>query len=84
MNYVGIDVYTISLKYIIRRLRGLKSTLNVIDGGLYHYNPVCSQIWLKTTKTCEQVENWFYNCKDEEFHNFIGTFEVSADIREVL
>ena len=74
MNYIGIDCETKGKALIIRRLRALKSTLSVCDGGEYREDRGCSQIHLETTKTESEVEDWLYSSKAN--FAYIGVFDM--------
>ena len=56
-----IDVETRSQSSIMRRLKKLKTTMRVEDGGMYHQNLSYAQIHVFTSKTEEQLGNWLYN-----------------------
>jgi len=45
-NSFIIDTYTSDKKNLIRRLKALKSTFSCEDGGVYHQDKNCSQVWL--------------------------------------
>lgn len=57
-----IDCTTKGKKQIIRRLRALKSTISADDGGEYWQERTLSQVWLETTKTADEVEDWLERC----------------------
>ena len=71
---LGIDVQTKSLKALIAKLRGLKTTVWCVDGGRYFYGEVqpYSQVHLDTFMTESQLDNWLYtSAKGIEY---VGTF----------
>jgi hypothetical protein len=72
-NLFGIDVETKHKATVIRRLRALKSTIQVEDGGVYHEDKNYSQIHLKTTFDLDVLENWLWATKGIET---IGTFNM--------
>ena len=58
-----IDAYTGSAKALIRRLKPLKTTVEVSAGGMYHMDTQYSQVHLTTTKTEAEVDKWLYDMK---------------------
>ena len=68
---LGIDVLTKGKKETIRRLRRLKTTIEVSDGGVYWEDRNYSQIHIDTTWTEEQLNDWLYRMKGIEY---VGTF----------
>jgi hypothetical protein len=68
---LGIDVPTKGKKETIRRLRRLKTTIEVSDGGVYWEDRYYSQIHIDTTWTEEQLDDWLYRTKGIEY---VGTF----------
>ena len=79
-TFVGIDVTTRDAKALIRRLKGLKTSIAVCDGGMYHADLSYSQVWLHTTWSEEQTEAWLYNCRLD----YQGTFELNELQKESL
>ena len=60
-----IDVETHDVNKLMGRLKRLKSTINVENGGMYRMGMEYSQVWLETTKSLEEVEEWLWrysNC----------------------
>lgn len=74
VNKFGIDVETKDKKNLIRRLKVLKSTVSVTDGGCYHADVNYSQVWIETTKTEDELEGWLYKTKGVEY---LGLFRIS-------
>ena len=74
MNSLGIDVGTFCVEKIIRRLKNLKSTEDVRNGGRYHADESYSQILIRTTKTEEELDEWLYETKFGDCE-IIGTFK---------
>lgn len=72
MNNLGIDVKTKDKAHLIRRLRALKTTDTVEDGGMYHEDRSYSQVWLTTEWSEKELDDWLYRTKGI---NYIGTFE---------
>ena len=59
MNYI-IDCQTKGKGALIRRLKRLKSTVTVSDGGVYHEDTTLSQIHLESTSTESDIDNWLW------------------------
>jgi len=60
-----IDVKTHDVNKLMGRLKRLKSTSNVENGGMYHMGREYSQVWLETSKSLEEVDKWLWrysNC----------------------
>jgi hypothetical protein len=72
MNHLGIDAPTKGVKSLIRRLKQLKTTDYVIDGGAYREEMSISQVLIDTTWAEKELEDWLYKSKGVDF---IGTFE---------
>lgn len=75
MNKLGIDAPTKVVKNLIRRLRQLKTTDFVTDGGCYREDMSISQVLIDTTWTEKELEDWLYRSKGVDY---IGTFERCA------
>lgn len=71
----GIDVPTKGKGKTISRLRKLKTTRDVCDGGEYHQDRNYSQIHIDTTWTEDQLDDWLYHVKDVDY---VGTFDRGA------
>lgn len=74
VNKFGIDVETKDKKNLIRRLKRLKSTMSVTDGGCYHEDLNYSQVWIETTKESYELDNWLYDTKGVDY---VGTWDFS-------
>jgi hypothetical protein len=74
VNNFGIDVETKDKAKLIRRLRALKTTETAEDGGEYHENRQYSQVWITTSWTPEQLDDWLYRTKGVEY---VGIFDRS-------
>lgn len=72
LHRLGIDVETRFKATLISRLRALKSTKQVGDGGEYHWDRNFSQVWLETEMTEDQLDDWLYATKGV---NYVGTFK---------
>jgi preprotein translocase subunit SecB len=79
-TFIGIDVTTKDAKALLRRLKSLKTTLAVCDGGMYHADRNYSQVWLHTTWSEDKTEEWVYNCRLD----YQGVFELNELQREAL
>jgi hydrogenase maturation factor HypE len=71
INTFGIDVETKAKNNLIRRLKALKATKEVTDGGIYHQAPECSQVHIATEWDEEKLENWLWATKGVDY---IGVF----------
>lgn len=71
INKFIIDVETFDIKRIIRRLKRLKSTIEVTNGGQYVLEPDSSQIWIDTLLTEDQLDHWLWKTGME----YIGVIE---------
>lgn len=71
MNCFIIDCRTRGKSEGIARLKKLKSTIEAYDGGVYRMDGQYSQIWIDTTWTESQLENWLWQAKFRHFH-YIG------------
>lgn len=65
INSLGIDVKTKDAKRLVGRLKRLKSTLSVCDGGEYFFPNATgySQVHIETSMTEEQLDNWLWRVK---------------------
>ena len=68
---LGIDVETKHKRKLITRLRSLKTTVMVEDGGEYREDRHISQVHIDTTWNESQLDDWLYRTKGIEY---IGTF----------
>lgn len=62
-NSFIIDVDTVDRNNLIRRLKALKTTFSCEDGGVYHEDKFCAQVWLETSWNEDRLEEWLYNAK---------------------
>lgn len=60
VHHLLIDVETCSKKRLMRELRGLRSTIDVQDGGVYHQDPGYSQVLVQSTRTAGEIEQMLY------------------------
>lgn len=74
IHSLGIDVLTASKDKVITRLKALKSTVSVSDGGEYHEDPCYSQVHIETTMSEGKMDDWLYG--DFVHHkDYVGVFE---------
>lgn len=74
VNYIGIDVENKHKAVMIHALGRLKSTIRVMDGGIYRQDESLGVIRLETTKTEEQVDEWA--CRVKAGAGYLGTFNL--------
>lgn len=67
-----IDIATSDVSKMIKRLKGLVSTLAASNGGEYREDNGFSQIRLESTRTEKEVDDWLYSTKGM---NYIGVVE---------
>lgn len=67
-----IDVETKDVNKLMRKLKRLKSTSVVENGGKYWQDTNYTQVWLESTKTVDEVEDWLYKFSNCEY---IGVVE---------
>jgi hypothetical protein len=72
-NMLGIDVESPNAKAIIRLLKRLKTTVDVVHGGAYRQDAFYSQIHLTTSWTEKQLDDWLYRSKGTR--GYIGCYE---------
>ena len=75
VNHFGIDVLTKHSAYLRNRLKVLKSTESVVEGGAYWEDRHYSQVHLDTTWTEDELDAWLYNTKGVEA---VGIFSREA------
>ena len=77
MPKIGIDVATRDARRLVARLKRLKSTHAAGIIGAYHTDPTDSQIWVDTSRSVEDLEDWLWRVK----HNceYVGVFEIAED-----
>ena len=63
MNIFGIDTPTKAAKYLIGRLKQLKTTLDVKHGGAYHSALEYSQVIICTSWSAHELDEWLYRTK---------------------
>lgn len=71
MNKLGIDAPTKGVKALIRRLKRLKTTECVVDGGAYREDMSDGQVLIDTSWTEKELEDWLYRTKGIDY---IGVF----------
>jgi len=76
MNKLGIDAPTKGVKALIRRLKQLKATECVVDGGAYSEDMNISQVLIDTAWTEKELEDWLYRTKGV---SYIGVFVRRAE-----
>jgi hypothetical protein len=57
-NVFIIDVGTIGAKDVYRRLSNLKTTVGIVDCGMYIHHNEYTMIQLRTVLTLSQLEKW--------------------------
>jgi len=57
---LGIDVATRDRNKLQQWLGRLKSTMEIENGGMYHQCPEESQLWITTTMSQKELEDWLY------------------------
>lgn len=72
-----IDVQTCDAKATFRRLEKLKSTEYIRDNGMYCHCNECSQIYIETTMTEEELDHWLWATKGV---NYIGVVSVPIEV----
>jgi len=72
-----IDVQTCDAKATFRRLEKLKSTVFIRDNGAYCHCNECSQIYIETTMTEEELDHWLWATKGV---NYIGVVPVPIEV----
>jgi len=75
VNFLIIDVETHSASFLILRLRKLKSTVEVLDGGMYHQDKSYSQVHVASEKTEDEMDNWLYSINGVDY---VGVVESTA------
>ncbi len=60
---VTIDVETHGAKELIRSLKRLKSTSDILDCGQYRNCTEWTQLRITTSKTESELEDWIFNRK---------------------
>ncbi len=71
MNKLGIDCMTATKGKIIAMLQPLATTIEVRDGGKYWEGPEYSQVFLDTTWTESELDDFLYNMNTD----YVGTYE---------
>lgn len=73
MNRLGIDVATRDAKHLVARLKRLKSVQAVRNGGAYWYDTAYSQVWVDTTMSEADLDNWLYRVNHG--CHYVGVFK---------
>lgn len=71
INTFGIDVETQDRNNLIRRLKRIKATKDVTDGGVYSMDSDYAQVHITTEWDMDKLENWLWATKGV---NYIGVF----------
>ena len=79
LHYLGFDVETASAKYTVRRLATLKTTDAVENMGAYGECPEYTKVFIDTTWTEAQLEEWLYRTSGV---NAVGAFERTNCYKE--
>jgi hypothetical protein len=82
VNTIGMDVQTNRAKAVVRALRRLKSTVAVEEAGAYREAEEYCQIYVRTTKTEEELDGWADGTKLGQF--IVGFFTVSESRQREL
>lgn len=80
LNHLGIDAPTESANEIIRRLKRLRTTTEVMHGGQYHQDRNYCQIHLTTKWGENDLERWLYAQKGIDY---VGVFELTLVMEAV-
>ena len=75
VNTIGMDVQTNMARAVVRALRRLKSTVAVSRGDIYRNAEEYCQIYVRTTKTEEEMDAWADGTRLGQF--IVGFFTVS-------
>lgn len=78
MNKLGFDVSTHAAKEVIGRLRKLKTTERVENMGQYHQDRSWTMVWIDTSWTEEELNDWLYKTKFTDSVDY-GTFKREKD-----
>ena len=62
MHKLYMDVSTSEANMILRRIKKLKDTLFAESDGAYHQCRNWSRLYIETTKTEEEMDDWSYRC----------------------
>lgn len=76
VNSFGIDVETGGKGMLISKLKKLKSTISVSDGGVYWMDKSYSQVWIETELTESELDDWIYNVSFPRWIEIVGIFEL--------
>jgi hypothetical protein len=82
IQVIGLDVQTNRAKAVVRALRRLKSTVAVEEAGAYREAEEYCQIYVRTTKTEEELDGWADGTKLGQF--IVGFFTVSESRQREL
>lgn len=72
---LGIDVETKDVVKLLEALSGLASTVHATNGGKYHEDGNYSQVWVSTTMTETQLDDWLYTAPECIPVSWIGVFD---------
>lgn len=79
VNKLGIDIATNDVNYLINRLKNLKSTKAITDGGRYHQDRSYSQILIDTVWSENELDDWLYKTKFNRYVDYVGVFERKGE-----
>ena len=63
-HHLGVDTTATAGSHFVRRLRNLKSTVRLIDYGRYRECPEWRMLYLETTMTEPELDDWCYRFHD--------------------
>lgn len=67
-----IDTETSTHKAAFRRLERLKSTKFIRDNGMYCHCNECSQIYIETTMTEEELDHWLWSTNGVDYFGVVS------------
>ena len=71
---LGIDADTKDVKLIMSKLKKLKTTVSINDGGMYHQDHSVSQVHINTVWSEEELDNWLLKTTFPRNVTYYGTF----------
>ncbi len=76
-NLLGVDMSTHDYKKLARRLRTLKSTVEVNGPMVYREDVNLCQLHIETTMTENQLDDWLYRVNHGV--NYVGVYVRGAE-----
>jgi len=74
IHSLGIDVLKASKDKVIARLKGMKSTVSVSDGGVYDGHSDYSRVHIETTKSWGWLDDWMWG-EFVQHTDYVSVFE---------